>query len=495
MLFEQANRTYAAGARTWQITEPLLRDGHEVLLIGQRLPFSYDQDIPQELVVRNEADFVYRSVDAMVFQSPGYLARINEEFGPDAVIYPHASASFNSRFLAPSQPTWIDLNGHLMTEAQAKAAVYADDSFLDHFFLMELDMLAHGDVFSTVCDPQTWALLGELGLMGRLNAATNERLLVESIPVGVSSEGYRPNGRAFRGLDVPEDAFVVLWSGGYNTWTDVETMFAGLEYAMERGVSLHFVSTGGQIDGHDEITYPRMLELVERSRFKERFHLRGWIPRDEVPNYYLEADLGLNCEKRILEVAFGSKQRILDWSRAELPCLSSRLTELSRVLERERAGWVFEPGDHEDLGRRLVTLARRRNDVRETGRRCRRRFRELFNYARTIEPFREWAESPWRSRDRCRIHHCVESMAKEIAILRTDFSALQTRLAAFEREPEPDHPDDPNPDRERSVHESRLAWATRVTMNSYRSGGLPLIMRRVLGRVTTRHGGDDLEDR
>ena len=483
LLFEDANRTYAAGARTWQITEPLLADGHEILLVGQRLPLSYPEDLPGEMVVREEVSFTYRSVHPVVFQSQGYLECVSEDFKPDAVIYPHASASFNSKYLAPEEPVWIDVNGHVMTEAQAKAAVYRDDAYLNHFFLMELDMLSHGDVFSTVCDPQTWALLGELGLAGRLNSATNDRLLVESVPVGVSDEEYRPSGRAFRGLDVPSEAFVVLWSGGYNTWTDVDTMFAGLEYAMERSPSLHFVSTGGQIDGHDEITYPRMVSLIEGSRFRDRFHLRGWIPRSQVPNYYLEADIGLNCEKPILEVAFGSKQRILDWSRAELPCVSSRLTELSKVLERENAGLVFEPGNGVELGRLLSGAAGDRDAIRAMGRHCRRRFREIFGYSKTIEPFREWARKPWRSPDRGRERYCIESMVAEIVALRAfraDAEARSKDLVQLGL------PVQPVGEVAALENETAFGWARRVCNNSYRQGGFPLLMRRFLTHLTGR---------
>lgn len=487
LLFEDANRTYAAGARTWQITEPLIADGHEILLIGQRLPLSYPEDIPPEMVVRDEGSFVYRSVHPVVFQTPGYLADVSAQFKPDAVIYPHASASFNSKFLAPTEPVWIDVNGHVMTEAQAKAAVYRDDGFLDHFFLMELDMLAHGDVFSTVCDPQTWALLGELGLAGRLNSATNDRLLVESVPVGVSDEEYQSTGRAFRGLDVPTDAFVVLWSGGYNTWTDVDTMFKGLEYAMERSPMLHFVSTGGQIDGHDEITYPHMVSLIEASKYRDRFHLRGWIPRSEVPNYYLEADIGLNCEKPILEVTFGSKQRILDWSRAELPCVSTRLTELSRVLEREKAGLVFETSDAVELGRLLNEAAGNRDAVREMGRHCRRRFREVFGYSKTIEPFREWARDPWHSPDRNRGKHCLESMVAEVLTLRALLADAEARVQASsqQNQGDPSAAEDCAPENETAV-----GWVRRVIDTSYRQGGFPLVMRRVLMRLTGRGGSE-----
>jgi glycosyltransferase involved in cell wall biosynthesis len=484
LLFENANRTYGAGARTWQIAEPLLDEGHEILLVGQRLPLAYPDDLPHDLTVRDEDGFTYRSVHPELFQSPGFLGRLSDGFRPDAVIYPHASASFLSRVHAPSEPTWIDINGHLMTEAQAKAAVYDDDDYLDHFFHMELDMLAHGDVFSTVCGPQTWALLGELGLAGRLNAATTEGLLVETVPTGVSVEGYERTGRAFRGLDVPDDAFVVLWSGGYNTWTDVDTMFEGLERAMAQDASLHFVSTGGQIDGHDEFTYPRFRAHVEGSEHRDRYHLRGWIPRDEVPNYYLEADLGINCEKPILEVAFGSKHRILDWSRAALPCVSSRLTELSSVLEAESAALVFPPGDGVALGRLLAGAAADRDANREMGVRCRSLLRERFSYRRTIEPFLEWAADPRHAPDRRRGRHCLEKTTAELAELLGHAESLQERVGELERTLA-----------ERSEiaaaaptfdDESALEWMIRVTRHSYREGGLSLVARRLLTRLRGR---------
>ena len=57
-----------------------------------------------------------------------------------------------------------------------------------------------------------------------------------------------------RGRLVPEDAFVVLWSGGYNVWSDIETLLQGLEKAMDEQPSIHFLSTGGAISGHDDAT-------------------------------------------------------------------------------------------------------------------------------------------------------------------------------------------------------------------------------------------------
>ena len=41
--FESLARQYAANLRTWHFTKPLLDDGHDVRLIGCRLPKTYPE--------------------------------------------------------------------------------------------------------------------------------------------------------------------------------------------------------------------------------------------------------------------------------------------------------------------------------------------------------------------------------------------------------------------------------------------------------------------
>ncbi len=140
---------------------------------------------------------------------------------------------------------------------------------------------------------------------------------------------------------------------------------------MDRDPSIRFVATGGQIDGHDEITYPRFVDLIEASPHRDRFVLKGWLPRDLVPNYYFEADVGINCEKDIYEVRLGSKHRILDWSRAGLPVVSTRVTELSAAVEEDDVGFICDAGDPEALGRAILEAVEKRDELKEMGERFR----------------------------------------------------------------------------------------------------------------------------
>jgi glycosyltransferase involved in cell wall biosynthesis len=397
--FETTNQSFGPGTRTWQITKPLLDDGHEVHLVAMRIPKTYPEDTPPE-IVRRDGCLTYASVtDGLYFRS-SYVRDVYATFHPEAVIYAHGSVSYDDGVVDPEVPMWIDLCGHVMAEAQAKAEVYRDDFYLEYFFDRVTGAVVRGDRFSTVSDAQAWAVIGELGLAGRLNSMTNGHKLVHTIPCGVEERDYHHDRTVLRGVDVEREAFVVLWSGGFNTWTDIDTMFNGLIHAMERDASIRFVATGGQIDGHDEITYPRFVEMVRASPHQDRFVLKGWLPRDQVPSHYFEADVGINCEKEIYEVRLGSKHRILDWSRAALPVISTRVTELSEALKHEQVAFLCEPGDPTALGEAILEASRQREQLSELGQRFRQTMRRLYGFAETTRELRRWATAPSFAPDR-----------------------------------------------------------------------------------------------
>ncbi len=101
--FESTQKSFGPGTRTWQLTEPLLDDGHEVLLVGMRIPMTYPDDAPIELVERR-GRLNYASITGeLYFQSP-YVQNVYDDFQPDAVIFAHGSASFADSILDASVP-------------------------------------------------------------------------------------------------------------------------------------------------------------------------------------------------------------------------------------------------------------------------------------------------------------------------------------------------------------------------------------------------------
>jgi len=397
--FEPQRRQYAANLRTWHFTQPLIADGHEVRLVGCRLPNTCPEDL--EPVVRSrEGGFEYFSVSGEIFEDPSLLQQLCDEFDPEAILGVNTYPASRAVGIRTQRPIWCDLNGWIMAEAQTKTYVYDDDRYLSHFWNMERRVLERADVISTVSEAQAHATIGELAVWGRLGRKTFGYEFVHRIPNAIPEVEYEHSSRVIRGVLVSEDAFVVLWAGGYNTWTDVNLLYEALTTAMEEVPRLHFVSTGGVIEGHDDITFNRFRERIGNSRFRDRFHFVGWVPTAEVPSYYFESDLGINVDSHNYETVFGARNRLNDMMKVGLPVLTTFGTEISQVVAAERLGLTSAPGDPGGFAERMIWAARHPGELEAMARSAQEYVREHFSYARTTEPMRAWAADPYRAPDR-----------------------------------------------------------------------------------------------
>jgi glycosyltransferase involved in cell wall biosynthesis len=399
---EDSRKSYAAGLRTWQFCTALQTAGHEVTLIACRIPFVDDEPF------RTITDGFDRRLEVRRIDAPedrlvdGQLInRLVAEVGADCVVGAHTHGSWLAVRAGPDVPVWCDLNGHLMAEAQTKAARYESDLYLDYFWHMEAAILDRGDVFSVATSPQYYATLGELGARGRLNRRTVRSQLVRVVPVAYYPARYHsPAGPIVRGVKVPEDAFVVLWSGSYNTWTDVDTLFNGLEYAMDADPTVYFVSTGGQVDGHDEITYPKFVQRASRSRFSNRFILEGWVSENLLPAYYAEADLAVNLDDHTVEAELGARNRILTWAVSGLAVATTTLCELAQELAERDLIYPLPTGEPEALAAAIATAKGDPQRRRWRSEATRTYITARFKCAHATLPLVEWCGQPGFAPDR-----------------------------------------------------------------------------------------------
>lgn len=411
--FENDKKLYGTGIRTWQFILPLLEKGHEICVCSYAIPSAYPDDFESLfqkgfIYSGNSKDrysFEYNMLKKDDFENTGLVSGILTRFEPDCIIgctfYPSFIAS---KLLDPLKakkiPFWADLFGHVMAEAQARAYIDENDSSLFHYWNSEYNIISSADIFSCVSSRQEYALIGELGAIGRLNKYTSGYNFTGVIPCGLPPVEYEHKKTAFREKEnIEKGDFVVLWTGGYNTWTDVDTLFKGLTEAMKKNPKIKFVSTGGEIPEQDLKTYPRFLSMIESSPYKDRFLIKGWIPGEDLPDYYFEANVGINIDKDIYEVRLGSKNRILDWFRAGLCVLSSNVCELTDIIEKEKLGYTFKAYDHEDLSRKLIYLADNVEEASRTAIAGKKYAMANYNFEKTTENLQKWVVSPAFSPD------------------------------------------------------------------------------------------------
>lgn len=394
--WEDLSRSYGPGTRTWQFAAPLIARGHEVVILASRIPFVYPEDLePVEVEDRNGCR-IYR-VTQEKFEVGGFTDNLIEDMDPDCIVGATAYPSYVAAIYAGERPMWADIFGSLLAEAQAKAAVYWDNSFLEHFRRINWQLVHTADRFSTVSGRQKCELIGQLGFAARLCAETFAFDFVSPIPCGVESASFPAARSPFTGGD--GGSFIVLWSGGFNTWTDVDTLFEGVELAMSRSDSIRFVSTGGEIKGHDEKTYERFRRLVEASPYRERFALKGWVKRTEAQSYYGAASVGLNIDASHYEVMFGSRNRILEWGLAGLPAVSTDLCELTGELAAEGLLFTFPAGDPSALSGRLLELERDRGLLAAAAARLNGFVLERYSFESTTGELAAWVDDPRHAPD------------------------------------------------------------------------------------------------
>ena len=389
---ENTLKSYGPGIRTWQFAWSLARAGHEVRVLAMKIPDAYRAG---EGPATEEIDGirVERLTDSELLHSDR-VAETLRSWKPDAVV---GATLYGSHALArcrPEMPFWADQFGHVMAEAQAKAALDGANHVLAYFWRLVQPVLAWADKMSVVSERQRYAAIGELGAAGRLSFETCGYEFISVIPCAQIPFEPSPATLRVRGEKFPEDAFVVLWSGSYNTWSDARTLFAGLEAAMRRNPRVRFLSTGGEIPGHDERTYRELQELVRASPFRDRFHLEGWIAAEHVHAYWDAADLGVLTEQPMYEGVLGSKNRIVQWLGYGLPVAYNRVGDLGELMEERRLGLTFEVGDAAGLTERILWALEHPAELKDMAERARCYVVRDLSFEGSTSELISWAASP-----------------------------------------------------------------------------------------------------
>ncbi len=394
LMIEDSKKFHGGGNRAWHLTKPLLDHGFEVILLCMRITDKTLDHLPDEECKQN-GNLTYYTVDELIrFADDGYLREKINEHNPDALVGACSYPACRAVKVADNLPVWGDIHGYPMGEAQAKAYHYKESGYIHHFWNIHREVLQRADRFSVTSERQRMATIGELGVMGRLNQYTFMEPLVHTIPIA-----WDKNTPFVINQRKKEEPFYVFFSGGYNLWCDVDTLFHGLEIAMEQDSRIRFLSTGGAIDGHDEKTYPRFVELVERSCFRERFELKGWVSKDELEHCQNLAHLGINVDLNCYETYIGARNRITEFIARGIPVLTTLGTEISQILFYKGMILTSPIGDPQTLAMEIILAANHPEKMEQMAKRARTLFEEQYTYANTVGDFLNWCANPCHSRD------------------------------------------------------------------------------------------------
>jgi glycosyltransferase involved in cell wall biosynthesis len=393
----------AAHYRTWQFLQPLLDDGHEVCLCaGTRDEVAGADDVPPGW----RAQLVYHPIAFGAGEWVKQLQAAHDAFAPQCVVAVNFSHCLYATKLRTDAPVWMDIYGDLLTITQAAAYRAQSDRGIETQIAFMREVLRRGDIFSGCGRSQCHMMVGELALAGRLNSRTFGYEFTRTILPGSPPRGDIPEseGKCARQLlaqhGVADADFVVLWCGGYNTWTDVETLFHGLEAAMESDPRIHYVSVGANTYKATDNVYDRLVAMAAASPHAGRYHMLGWRPWSEMATYYRESNVGINIDALHYETIFGTRTRLVEMIASGLPVVTSLGAELSYLLRDGGVALTFEVGDWQMLGQNLAQMAANPALTCDMAVAACRYAQDDLSFATTTVPLRQWVQNPASAPDR-----------------------------------------------------------------------------------------------
>ncbi len=426
----------AAHYRTWQFLEPILQDGHQVHLCAGAPGESIENPpIP--------AEWSNLSYAPISFGERGWIKELQAEhdaFQPDCIVAVNFYHCLYTTRLKTGKPIWMDIYGDILTIMQASCFRAQSDRGMSTTIGFMRQALRQGDVFSGCGLPQQHMLAGEIAMSGRLGRTTFGYDFARTILPGsppkqsltsaeISTNGQALNGQQANGqqanqvngqnkddsqlepvhgaddefmkrVGIEANDFVVLWCGGYNTWTDVDTLFNALESAMGKDLTVRYVSVGANSYEAPDNVYTRLLGMIENSPHKDRFSMMGWQPWTEIPTYYRHSAVGINIDALHYETIYGTRTRLVEMIAAGLPVITSLGAELSYMLEHHGAARTFEVGDWQTLADQIIALSSDPELRDQLAEKALTYATDGLSFYKTTEPVRNWVANPTLAPDK-----------------------------------------------------------------------------------------------
>lgn len=397
----------AAGLRTWQFLKPLLRDGglvaagldkafsgvHKAEVFVHAFLVAMPESYQQEPEIK-EFNLTKNCLQTVVSKNEPSLGRMLQEacdsLNPDLIISVNTYPSFLAATIQTDAPIWADLNGWVMSEAQAQAYKMDSNDYIGHYMEIEKTIIMRANAFSVVSNAQKYALIGELGISGRLTSENFGKDFIKVIPN--ATEEFEGEEAVEIGKET--ENFNIGWVGGYNTWVDEKTLFDGLIGAMRKHPNIKFISTGGGVKGLDTSTFGRFQKLVKECEFANRFEFLGWVQTHEIPSIYRRCHMGINVDLNCVETLTGARNRLNEMMKFGLPIVTTLGSEISYEVALHGAGIGVKNGDSEGITDAICEMYKEWNEgsIVNFSNAGKKYTKEIGSYENTMRPLLEAIE-------------------------------------------------------------------------------------------------------
>lgn len=306
--------TTFAQLRTQSFVDTLRADGHDVvaLYIEEGGPPGTAEDI-----------VLSGPVDGLANEARTRLSAARPHWTADVVVTagPHLPPMLGVDLAGDTTPLWVDLPGCPFAEHAIRQAVDPLPSEAEaRLHSLVVPALRRADAFSCISHRQSDALLGQLGLLGRLAHPPPIAVVpvLDHLPWDLQPIVPTPAASPVR----------VLLLGVVNAWADIDTLTAGLDEARRRQ-PIEVEVTGGFLAGHTPAPWDT---FVRWAHDRPWVRLHGWVDEAALPAISARCHVVATLDRDCAEARLGSRTRVLAATRLGLPVIGTATCEMMHQL-------------------------------------------------------------------------------------------------------------------------------------------------------------------
>lgn len=157
--------------------------------------------------------------------------------------------------------------------------------------------------------------------------------VVRNIPPPVRSSTYKTKQE----LGIPEDKrMIILQGAGINIDRGAEELIESMTYLSD--VVLFIIGSGD--------VWPILEKKVKELNLSDRVKLIKKLPKADLINYTIHADLGLSIDKPTnINYQLSLPNKVFDYIEAEIPILATRLKEIEALIVKYNIGTFIDAHD------------------------------------------------------------------------------------------------------------------------------------------------------
>jgi glycosyltransferase involved in cell wall biosynthesis len=203
------------------------------------------------------------------------------------------------------------------------------------------------------------------------------------IPNGANIELFRPLDKreCRRKLGLEENAFYVGFVGSFAPWQGLEILIEAAKRVKEQGYAqIKHILVG---DGEQE---PLLRQKVREYKLEQEIKFTGRVTYEQVVYYINACDIAIAPFTKERNSIIGvSPLKVYEYLACGRPVIASRLDGIKEVIEEGKCGYLFEPGDAEELAKRIIQSYQERDALQEMGLRGRRLVENKYSWRMTAK--------------------------------------------------------------------------------------------------------------